>query len=138
LQQDIDDHNLANSINDQQHDDVVVDNGQRRQCHGLSAIEIMAIDCRPYGVCGVVSVNKDGLCGICLESMTNETLVVDFPSCGHIFHAHCLLPWFIRARTCPTCRRVWPFLPLSPLPLSLHANVDAALRINCVNQQQQQ
>jgi hypothetical protein len=117
LRQDIAAHNIHGGMSvDDQLDDVIVV-PQRR---GLSADEIMNIECRPYG--DGVHGNKDGTCGICLEVMTNDTLVVDFPSCGHVFHQHCLLPWFIRSRTCPTCRNLWP----PSFPLAILHGVDAA------------
>jgi hypothetical protein len=43
-------------------------------------------------------------CAICLldEGMKNEE-TVRLP-CSHAFHSRCILPWFIRVSTCPTCR----------------------------------
>jgi hypothetical protein len=43
-------------------------------------------------------------CAICLldEGRKNEE-TVRLP-CSHAFHSRCILPWFYRVSTCPTCR----------------------------------
>lgn len=56
----------------------------------------------------------DELCAICLLNVESEHELLDLeigdegtvrlPG-SHAFHSRCILPWFHRALTCPTCRR---------------------------------
>ncbi|KAJ7156628.1 hypothetical protein C8R46DRAFT_1226104 [Mycena filopes] len=39
-------------------------------------------------------------CAVCLEVMRNPDALTE---CGHTFCQDCLLNWFIKRRTCPTC-----------------------------------
>ncbi|KAK7222972.1 hypothetical protein V2G26_010975 [Clonostachys chloroleuca] len=42
-------------------------------------------------------------CVVCLESMENGQLLRRL-SCGHIFHSHCIIPWYLREHYyCPLC-----------------------------------
>mmetsp|Transcript_13542 Transcript_13542/g.24387 ORF Transcript_13542/g.24387 Transcript_13542/m.24387 type:complete len:190 (-) Transcript_13542:294-863(-) len=43
-------------------------------------------------------------CGICLECFSGNDRCLGPLGCGHSFHLPCLVQWFRRARTCPTCR----------------------------------
>lgn len=40
----------------------------------------------------------DTLCSICYEQGDYQL------KCGHFFHAHCILRWKVRSRSCPLCR----------------------------------
>ncbi|KAE8801268.1 hypothetical protein D1007_23163 [Hordeum vulgare] len=45
-------------------------------------------------------------CAICMEEMVAGGVgVVALPGCSHAFHRGCILKWFHRAATCPSCRR---------------------------------
>jgi len=39
---------------------------------------------------------------------SNEAMVIQFPECGHVFHAPCLLSWLQLKSSCPICRSEWP------------------------------
>ncbi|KAJ7153844.1 hypothetical protein C8R46DRAFT_1218218 [Mycena filopes] len=47
-------------------------------------------------------------CGICLDIMHNPDTI---STCGHTFCQECLLIWFDKRRTCPTCVGVVSFPP---------------------------
>ena len=47
--------------------------------------------------------NKDEACVICREDFQTGCIVRQLP-CKHIFHDNCVLEWFIKDNTCPTCR----------------------------------
>jgi len=40
-------------------------------------------------------------CTVCLEEDVTERKVL---SCGHAFHPKCIIKWFTKSDTCPTCR----------------------------------
>jgi E3 ubiquitin-protein ligase synoviolin len=47
---------------------------------------------------------RGGICAICLEDVTPETKnTAKVLLCSHIFHINCLLSWWEKKRTCPTC-----------------------------------
>lgn len=41
------------------------------------------------------------------DAQSNAT-VIEFPECGHVFHAPCLLEWLQLKPSCPICRTEWP------------------------------
>lgn len=43
------------------------------------------------------------LCPICMDNFTPELDTVS-TNCGHVFHRHCLIGWFNRDGSCPSCR----------------------------------
>lgn len=43
---------------------------------------------------------SDSICGICLESLTNQHIL----PCNHSFHDLCVEPWLAKKGTCPICR----------------------------------
>jgi hypothetical protein len=46
-----------------------------------------------------------GQCAICMEELAEEDGgVIGLPGCSHAFHKGCILKWFQRAATCPSCR----------------------------------
>lgn len=42
-------------------------------------------------------------CAVCLD-IEPAGEGIRFPGCGHVFHAGCLLRWFVTQPTCPYCR----------------------------------
>ena len=42
-------------------------------------------------------------CAICIQGFEKDQVIYKLP-CGHIFHKHCLDPWFEKKSTCPICR----------------------------------
>lgn len=49
--------------------------------------------------------DSDQKCVICYsEYRVNRTLVVDLPSCHHLFHKKCIIRWLKSNETCPLCR----------------------------------
>jgi hypothetical protein len=46
----------------------------------------------------------EGQCAICMEELAKEHGVIGLPGCSHAFHRGCILKWFQRAATCPSCR----------------------------------
>jgi len=51
------------------------------------------------------------MCVICHENFTNGESAKQL-ACNHLYHSHCLLQWFSRKFSCPTCRHE----PLAPQP----------------------
>lgn len=48
-------------------------------------------------------------CCICSEAIVVNQTAVRLPSCAHMFHPHCILPWLQAYRcTCPVCRYELP------------------------------
>lgn len=47
----------------------------------------------------------EGPCSICLQDLLFVGVPTRMP-CSHVFHARCLLEWFVRKTTCPMCRRL--------------------------------
>jgi hypothetical protein len=45
-------------------------------------------------------------CSICLDDFVEGDLICwsKIPSCKHIFHQQCLLPWLLLHDSCPSCR----------------------------------
>merc|ERR1719183_2773144 len=44
-------------------------------------------------------------CSICLEALNADEDVREIPSCQHVFHCECLMPWVTERRaSCPMCR----------------------------------
>ncbi|KAL9172616.1 hypothetical protein ABFS82_03G059000 [Erythranthe guttata] len=43
------------------------------------------------------------MCSICLRNPTVGSRVSVLP-CGHAFHYHCIVRWFIKSNSCPFCR----------------------------------
>ncbi|KAJ3302459.1 hypothetical protein HDV03_004947 [Kappamyces sp. JEL0829] len=56
----------------------------------------------------VESPSADTTCSICLESCTAETKTLMMPTCRHVYHSDCILPWFELHNTCPSCRVEFP------------------------------
>ena len=57
----------------------------------------------PRKVCGVCLLDleiQDGLLGWKLEDGETASRL----PCSHAFHSRCIMPWFHKATTCPTCR----------------------------------
>lgn len=48
--------------------------------------------------------HKNDGCAICQEAFTVPD-IVRVLDCGHVFHAKCVDPWFIKATFCPLCKR---------------------------------
>jgi hypothetical protein len=49
------------------------------------------------------------MCVICYEKFRNGESAKQL-ACNHLYHSHCLLQWFSRKISCPTCRHE----PLAP------------------------
>jgi hypothetical protein len=47
-------------------------------------------------------------CVVCTEAFVTGATVVRLPTCGHVFHQACALPWLSAHNTCPYCRRELP------------------------------
>jgi hypothetical protein len=60
----------------------------------LSSAAIGAFNCLP------------SCCSICLDDFVEGDLICwsKIPSCKHIFHQQCLLPWLLLHDSCPSCR----------------------------------
>ncbi|KAL2893137.1 E3 ubiquitin-protein ligase ATL6 [Bienertia sinuspersici] len=43
-------------------------------------------------------------CAICLFEFVDQDLLRLLPTCSHVFHPHCIAPWFSSHSTCPVCR----------------------------------
>ncbi|CAH9120735.1 unnamed protein product [Cuscuta epithymum] len=86
---------------------------------GLSYEELQEIGCFYYGAREEETPPLSSIiwCAICLDSLKEAELCRSFPAgCSHVFHAHCIDPWLLKTRTCPTCRS--PYIYISPQPIS--------------------
>jgi hypothetical protein len=54
----------------------------------------------------VGTFNLPSCCSICLDDFVEGDLICwsKIPSCKHIFHQQCLLPWLLLHDSCPSCR----------------------------------
>ncbi|KAI6690836.1 hypothetical protein NL676_027664 [Syzygium grande] len=43
-------------------------------------------------------------CSICLQDFECKDVAKRLPSCGHLFHLHCIDKWISKQRSCPLCR----------------------------------
>lgn len=43
-------------------------------------------------------------CAICITEFTDNEILQLLPKCNHVFHPHCVGPWFASHVTCPVCR----------------------------------
>ncbi|KAM0841005.1 hypothetical protein ACQ4PT_059294 [Festuca glaucescens] len=67
----------------------------------------LLLACKEAAAADTKASARDGgeLCPICLLDVeTQEEESLRLP-CSHPFHDRCILPWFHRTSTCPTCRR---------------------------------
>jgi hypothetical protein len=53
------------------------------------------------------ALNRDDLCGICCDKLTDGIVLLKLP-CGHIYHLCCIVPWLRTCCTCPECRYELP------------------------------
>ena len=42
-------------------------------------------------------------CAICIENFISGEKIIGL-ECNHIFHSNCILEWFEKSKSCPTCR----------------------------------
>lgn len=45
-------------------------------------------------------------CAVCLGEYAPGEVIKKLPSCGHLFHAECIVVWLAAKVTCPICRAV--------------------------------
>jgi len=45
--------------------------------------------------------NSNFLCTICIDE--TDLREVEFVTCGHVYHKHCLRNWWRKKYTCPVC-----------------------------------
>lgn len=67
-------------------------------------------------------IDLSGPCTICFDEYVEGDLVSSSknPSCKHVFHQHCLLPWLILHDNCPSCRwNLFAEKDISSLPFSV-------------------
>jgi hypothetical protein len=59
---------------------------------------------QPMAAVGTFSLPS--CCSICLDDFVEGDLICwsKIPSCTHIFHQQCLLPWLVIHDSCPSCR----------------------------------
>jgi hypothetical protein len=43
-------------------------------------------------------------CCICYSSVNDESMMVELPDCGHLFHHKCVMDWLNKNPKCPYCR----------------------------------
>ena len=81
----------------------------------------------------VEHLRHDALCAVCHEDIPEtdaERETARRLACGHAFHINCLLSWWLRSITCPTCRAdidinappILPPLPVGPAAQPLPEN----------------
>lgn len=47
-------------------------------------------------------------CAICKEPLVEAPALnklLRLHACGHVFHKHCVVPWYAQGEACPVCRR---------------------------------
>ena len=49
-------------------------------------------------------MENDENCAICYCELDDEEQCYSIEPCGHRFHTKCIIDWFRRASTCPSCR----------------------------------
>jgi hypothetical protein len=55
----------------------------------------------------------DQTCSVCLEPASSvNTFETRRLACGHAFHSPCIMKWFVKSDSCPTCRTPQPDDPL--------------------------
>ena len=61
----------------------------------------------------VVSLDKPTDCAICIDESEDASQCFVLLSCGHCFHSHCAIMFFIRQphNTCPMCRAECEIVP---------------------------
>ncbi|CAM0884557.1 unnamed protein product [Alopecurus aequalis] len=70
----------------------------------------------------ILAAGGEGQCAICVEELAeDDRRVTGLPGCSHAFHRGCILKWFQRAATCPSCRR--DMMPYLYLPHMYHTLV---------------
>eukprot|EP00934_Nitzschia_sp_Nitz4_P007987 Nitzschia sp. Nitz4//scaffold9_size221794//121069//122196//NITZ4_001357-RA/size221794-processed-gene-0.21-mRNA-1//1//CDS//3329561034//7977//frame0 len=47
-------------------------------------------------------------CTVCCETFQLSDCLVSLPTCSHVFHEQCVLPWLQQHHTCPYCRAKLP------------------------------
>ncbi|KAL9171886.1 hypothetical protein ABFS82_03G009800 [Erythranthe guttata] len=52
-------------------------------------------------------------CSICLRSPIVGSRISVLPNCGHAFHSHCIVRWFILSNLCPLCSCPGHYFPVS-------------------------
>ena len=73
---------------------------------GLTEEQMDRLEQSTYGDFGDASadINRaDDRCIVCQLDFEARDLVVQLPTCKHIFHDECLRPWLARKKTCPFC-----------------------------------
>ena len=48
------------------------------------------------------------VCAICLDEVKKVNNAVKYPTCSHIYHKNCLIPWLEKKTTCPQCVTRFP------------------------------
>lgn len=48
-------------------------------------------------------LSASDICAICLDNFKVGTKVVRMKACGHMYHKECILEWFRKKYSCPTC-----------------------------------
>ena len=50
---------------------------------------------------------NNSMCAICLSDFKSCDLIVrsNNKNCVHSFHKKCVMPWLLKSRVCPVCRR---------------------------------
>ncbi|KAI3728057.1 hypothetical protein L6452_16685 [Arctium lappa] len=64
--------------------------------------------CKITATCSILKTLPTTTCAICMDDFKCHDDLIPLPSCHHIFHRNCILPWFSTNNTCPLCRRQFP------------------------------
>lgn len=79
---------------------------RRNTAHGLDPKILATFPTFVYSDVKVHVVSKTTPleCAICLYEFVDHEHLRLLPRCSHVFHPHCIAPWFSGHVTCPVCR----------------------------------
>lgn len=76
----------------------------------LSETELKSLPQRPITPADLDD-QGEAQCNICIQSLAIGEIVCCL-HCGHYYHRECLVAWFAKSNSCPSCRRI--YVPLPP------------------------
>jgi hypothetical protein len=59
----------------------------------------------PEAPAGMLWLDEDAECSICLNGFCDHDVVRQLGSCGHTFHRSCIDLWLLRRADCPLCKK---------------------------------
>ena len=80
----------------------------------LDSSKLVQLEATPREIEWLKSIMKDDSCPVCLDNMKvqkmkdkqhPDSIDTCATKCWHIFHYNCITGWFLKSKTCPTCRK---------------------------------